>query len=102
MHYAILTKLGKGKPFKTPTDVSAPGEPLHLDESATLVAFHHQPHIVFARQYAQVCGYILWTISEMTLHPDEYEPAETFEYYREFQSYIHQQLNLKSESALRE
>ena len=90
MYYAILTNLGEGgSPFLKPnTPPTAPGSPLRVSESATLIGFENQPDSVFARQSAAAYGKMLWSVNGVSLHPDDLSDAETFSSCREFDRWL--------------
>lgn len=88
MEYAILTKLGEGMPFKLPkASQMAPGQPLRVHESATLLAFERQPVLVFARRTANAFSYLLWNVPKTLIHEDD-APEKTFETLTEFQQFL--------------
>ena len=90
MVYGILTTPGKGgMPFEYgDTPPTAPGEPLRVSESGTLLAFVNQPDRVFASRWANAYGKILWQVTEEILHQDDLPAAETFSSCQEFQMWL--------------
>ena len=85
MHYAILTKVGKGgSPFVSENPQLAPGSPLRVSEDATLIAFENYNDRLLARGDALAYGKNFWHVTEDILHADDLPAAETFSSGREF------------------
>ena len=98
MFYGILTKAGGGGPFyRLESPPQAPGPALRVSATAVLLGFESQPCRLFASQYANGSGHILWFVEEGMLHEDDLPAVAVFEYTHDFQIWLSTLDRLSSE-----
>ena len=85
MYVSVLTPIGT-PPFKSQR--SAPGEPLRVSESATLIEFSCQPTQLIAQRLAAAYGCILWAVSGVSLHDEDWLERVVIETTQEFNAFI--------------
>ena len=83
IYASVLPPVGT-PPFKQ----AAPGELLRVSESATLIEFSCQPTQLIAQRLAAAYGCILWAVSGVSLHDDDWLERVVIETIQEFNAFI--------------